>query len=329
MSALTRLILSTAGAIAMVALSAACLADTHYTFQVVPFSGTAMSNRAVLDPSGLDFDTFASFGIVHGFDGSVTQIQIPGWFDTFANDINNSGTVVGSVDMIDDSFNLTSLMGFIRKSNGSVTTYLYPGSAFTQFDACNDAGTVLGEQFDANFNDHQFLLDHNGRLQDLNFPGFEGVLWTDFNDDETLLSSRFDPAIGAQVGLLAHGSTVETFTVPGASSTIPVRINNRGEVAGSYTINHPTSIEQHGFVRDKHGRVTTIDFNFAWPATEVVGGATFIFAGSLGTTVSAINDHGQVLGFGLALYIFRPASGGLSVAIDGRNFIASPDDRDD
>ena len=83
--------------------------------------------------------------------------------------------------------------------------------------------------------------------------------------------------------------------MPGANDTIPVAINNRGDVAGYYDIHTPdfSHFEQHGFVRDARGNVTTLDYGSSWPATEVIDGVTFTFLFDAGTSLNAINDRGR------------------------------------
>ena len=76
-----------------------------------------------------------------------------------------------------------------------------------------------------------------------------------------------------------------TFDVPGAAITLPFSINEREQVAGVYldpgaTPNAADDSPWHGFVRDKRGRITTIDVPGAW-ATLVLG----------------LNNRGQVAGY--------------------------------
>lgn len=67
-----------------------------------------------------------------------------------------------------------------------------------------------------------------------------------------------------------------TFDVPGASRTFALDINQRGEIVGRYT----SAGQNHGFLRDAQGNLTTIDY-----------------PGSSFSVASSINDRGDILGW--------------------------------
>lgn len=84
---------------------------------------------------------------------------------------------------------------------------------------------------------------------------------------------------------------VTTFAVPGASATVAAGINDRGQVAGTYFDAGTTLGDDpyppgtvHGFVRQRDGRITTIDL-----------------PGLANTAVTDINNRGQVVGQNLDL----------------------------
>lgn len=84
-------------------------------------------------------------------------------------------------------------------------------------------------------------------------------------------------------GFLLDRGRLTTFDVPGATvGTSPGGVDNRGRIAGKYndgtTATGPGASE-HGFLRDRRGRFTTID----------VPGSMYAFA-------SGINDRGQIAG---------------------------------
>jgi uncharacterized membrane protein len=80
---------------------------------------------------------------------------------------------------------------------------------------------------------------------------------------------------------------VTTFAVPGAPVTIAGGINDRGQIAGTWYdagfqpgqgVPPPSAV--HGFIRQPNGRITTIDLPASFD----------------GTSVTDINDRGQVVG---------------------------------
>src|SRR5262249_4826344 len=111
-----------------------------------------------------------------------------------------------------------------------------------------------------------------------------------------------------------------TFDVSGSSTTVPVGINNAGQVSGAYV--DPDGLFR-GFVRDADGAITTFDVSgsfetlggginnagqvagFYSDATGThgfvrdAGGAfsAFDVPGSIATQAQGLNDAGQVTGF--------------------------------
>src|SRR5207302_453897 len=95
-----------------------------------------------------------------------------------------------------------------------------------------------------------------------------------------LIISLIIPGVnGTAVG--ATGPSFTTFGVSGASYTTPAGINDLGQVAGIYQVGPPQALQNHGFVRDAQGNITTFD---------VPGGVVG------NTFVQAINNPGQIAG---------------------------------
>jgi len=94
----------------------------------------------------------------HGFlrdrDGSFTQIDVPGALATFANGLENGGTVVGTFAVIarapiscDPAQVVITLHGFVRTALGQYFTIDAPGSTGavnTVVDRISDAGEIIG-----------------------------------------------------------------------------------------------------------------------------------------------------------------------------------------
>lgn len=162
-------------------------------------------------------------------------------------------------------------------------------------------------------------------LQDLAFPGYDDAFWVDLNNRELLLGGRFDPTTGSEQTLLSYAGEVEPIVIPGSSDVIPGRINNDGTICGTYDIHPPdfSHFEQHGFVRYADGRVTRVDYDYPWPATESFMGGTLKLVGTTGTSLFAINDRSQVTGLVEATYAGKIGSV-FAILIDARTFIATP-----
>jgi hypothetical protein len=99
--------------------------------------------------------------------------------------------------------------------------------------------------------------------------------------------------LGPSSGAFSDSATITTFDVlvpfTLTIATSPVSINAEGAIAGFYlgesAFGGPATITRHGFVRDKHGIITTFD----------VPGAGTGFA--RGTTAQSINDEGAIAGY--------------------------------
>jgi predicted membrane protein len=132
--------------------------------------------------------------------------------------------------------------GFLRNTDGSFTTFDPPGSTLTTATAVNPAGTVAGAYNDAAGVTHGFMRTARGTFTSFDAPS--GVILNS-------IYSAFGP---------------------------PPSINPSGAIAGTYFVFVP-SFTEHGFLRERNGTLTTIDFP----------GSTF-------TEVLAINPAGTLIG---------------------------------
>jgi uncharacterized membrane protein len=98
--------------------------------------------------------TTERFSAEHGYRSVVGPqnrgLQVQGADYTFANGINNSGTIVG-----DYTTDIGS-SGFLL-SGGVFTTIQFPGSAATEIYGINDSGAIVGDYSDADGNVHAFI----------------------------------------------------------------------------------------------------------------------------------------------------------------------------
>jgi predicted membrane protein len=132
--------------------------------------------------------------------------------------------------------------GFLRNADGSFTTFDPPGSTLTTPTAINPAGTVAGAYNDAAGVTHGFMRTARGAFTSFDAPS--GVIL----------------------------NSIYLFDGP------PPSINPSRAIAGTYSVFVP-SFTEHGFLRERNGTLTTIDFP----------GSTF-------TEVLAINPAGTLIG---------------------------------
>jgi hypothetical protein len=84
--------------------------------------------------------------------------------------------------------------------------------------------------------------------------------------------------LGHPSGAFSQEGAFTTFDVPGASYAFPLSMNEEGDITGNFF----GAGGYHGFVRDRHGIVTTFDAPGAVPA--------------IGTFPNSINEEGAVVG---------------------------------
>jgi YD repeat-containing protein len=85
------------------------------------------------------------------------------------------------------------------------------------------------------------------------------------------------PAPTAFRGFVLSNGRYTKFDVPGATAKTAVGgSNDRGQLVGGYT----DARGEHGFLRDTHGRITSIDV-----------------PGARSTSAAKVNDRGQIVGF--------------------------------
>jgi len=131
----------------------------------------------------------------HGFvrtpDGTLTQFDPSGGWDTNVSAINDAGTAVGSSFFSSGNGGF----GFTRASDGTISKFVVPGGAvqYTVPMSINKSGVIAGESQNKNGGQDGFIRAPDGKI------------------------TRID--------------------VPGGTHTRIVSINDKGQVAGSFTAN--------------------------------------------------------------------------------------------
>jgi hypothetical protein len=124
-------------------------------------------------------------------------------------------------------------------------------------------------------------------------PGSLNTVVTSINEEGAIIGYYLDPISIAWRGFVRdkHG-TINTFAPPGAGSgfndrTFPLSINAEGAIAGY----HMGTDGIHGFVRDRQGKFTTIDF----PGVSATAALSINAGGAIaGYYLDANGTHGFV-----------------------------------
>jgi probable HAF family extracellular repeat protein len=171
--------------------------------------------------------------------------------------------------------------GFLL-DRGKVTRIDLPGATYTQPTGINNLGQVVGEYQDAAGRFHGFLWQR-GRFANVDLPGAAATSATAINDRGQIVGLRIDDLTAQPPvvrGFLLDKGRSTTIDPSGAPITFAFGLNNRGQIVG-FTIADPAVAGFRGFLLAKGA---------GGPAAEIrVPGAT-------STSVSAINDLGQLVG---------------------------------
>jgi len=188
-------------------------------------------------------------GANHGFllrKDVVTTLDFPTASDTLALGVNESGTVVGTWDIVDSDGNLLALHGFIWK-DGTFSQVDFPGAAATQLFGINARGDIVGEWDSDIFGTtvHGFVLT-KGQFITVDAP-FAGSTFTranDINAKGSIVGTWID-ADGVTHGFLAEGAKFTSIDYPGSVVTTEWGINSAGQMIGNW---FDSSGSEHGWV---------------------------------------------------------------------------------
>jgi hypothetical protein len=218
---------------------------------------------------------------VHGFlrdaEGhfETLDVDVRGADLTVARGVNDAGDVVGMYRVPESGFP-EKRHGFIF-SRGHYATIDFPGPAGTNTFAWNVTGdgTIVGVfSFpDDGFKEHGFVLA-KGVWKRIDHPAAAKTFLSDIDSRGRMLGTWYDEA-GSEHGFLIQDDSLTEVSVVDADSAFFDALRDSGTTSGVYT-ERATRLRR-GFVRDKDGRVTTIDH----PGL---------------TVVRDINNHGDLVG---------------------------------
>jgi hypothetical protein len=178
--------------------------------------------------------------------------------------------------------------GFVRTANGTITTFDAPGAGTaspagglstknqgTIPTGINSSGVITGTYVDSNLAYHGFIRSATGTISTFDVPGVvigsyaSGTRPIGINDSGTIVGTYLDESGNYYGFMRAANGTITTINVPGTGysstyggnlgGTIPIAIDQNGDVAGTYYLNQSNPTEFHGFIQAANGTITTFD----------------------------------------------------------------------
>ena len=215
----------------------------------------AANGQSPLDSKGPIPLTAATLAL--GDDSFVftTFEPVPGAQGTYARKINNRGQVIGSY------YFQGKIRAFLREADGSMVLIAPPDDPDYQqayATGISESGQVAGYYIDRSGGSPAgFIRSVGGIITTIRYPG-PGTIPTEILDmnaagDVVGWYSGYDP----WWGFLRHANgEFVSFGYPNAEYTIPMAINDRGQVVGYFVI-YPQLIERP-FLRERDGRLLAI-----------------------------------------------------------------------
>lgn len=248
-----------------------------------------------------------------------TELLPPGYTESFANDINNRGTVAGFgtdstgshkvflysegvyTELLPPGWNYAEACsinnngdaagfgddgvtpkGFIY-SDGVYTELLPPGWSWAAATGINDNGDVVGYGYDGNSQLKGFIFS-DGVYTELLPPGWHEAHALSINNSSTVVGYGYDNT--ANKGFIYNGGVYTELLPPGLwSPFVAYGINNSGDVSG-FAVKY---IIEDGIIQ------AIVDIGFIYSGGQYT---ELLPPGLIGAEAYAINDSGAVVGYG-------------------------------
>lgn len=195
--------------------------------------------------------------------GSLTEVRFvdyPGAVETYANEVNANGDVVGDFYLPDESY----FSGYVLLK-GVFTRIQFPGAIETFALGINSLGQVVGLYRMENPGPYRGYLWQDGVFSEVAIPGATSLSMIAINDSGTIVGGFSDEASVAH-GFVWRAGVLTQIDVSGAQDqTAAHGINARGAIVGSYVDQQSM---WRGFVLDK-SVLTPVDvpdalYTLAW-----------------------------------------------------------------
>jgi probable HAF family extracellular repeat protein len=213
----------------------------------------------------------------------ITTFDVPGTPAGVGNlsveNINDKGVIAGYLDSSPE-------IGFIREKNGNITDLADPLSdgsfQLTQANGINSKGVVVGYYYDTTNSVYSGFFYQNGEFTTYNFPDLpqgSDTAIDGINESGAFVGFYEVPPAYALVPFVNTGGKIDTdFKIKDSTATQPVAINKSGDIVGLFV---DKSKVDHGFLREKNGKITVINV----PGSGPKGGFAL-----------GINDSGWISG---------------------------------
>lgn len=208
---------------------------------------------------------------------TYTTIAYPQANSTLANGLNDSDQIVGTYI---DANNINHAFLY---QNGSYSNLDPPNSDFAVANGINNAGVVVGGYAVPSQENgiERGFISQSGKLKSIDYPDPQrgGTALTAINNKNVMVGIYwFQNSQNETVtyGFIMIGTTFQQLHKPGSVDTLPLGVNDAGEVTGWY---NDTNGNLYGFVY-KNGVFYQVNY-----------------PGAVGSTTPAgINDEGAVVG---------------------------------
>jgi uncharacterized membrane protein len=229
-------------------------------FQTLNFSPPANNGvpLALNDAGAIVGEFQDSQSHFHGFllfQGKLTTFMFPGSMNTTPNDINRTGTIVGSYNVAGDQ----KTHPFMVQSGGFRQIILpgFPNASATALGVNENADVVGTIASATEFFGMGYLL-HKGKLTIISFPGANGgTVPTSINDQGVIVGNYHLTAADPSHGFMWKAGVFSNINPPDSDgSAFVTKISNTGDIVGTYV--SAVDSHSHGF-SFANGTYTKID----------------------------------------------------------------------
>jgi len=164
-------------------------------------------------------------------DGMMTDLgTLGGDGDSWANDINEHGQIVGTAEIAGGSRRAFLWQDGIMTDLGTL-----PGDDWSSASAINDNGVIVGVSGSTSAHRQHAFLWQNGTMTSLGLLGWDGDLWaSDINDSGQVVGGAGYGSSGQWYGILWQDRTTADLRVlAGDGRSGAAAINDRGQVVGA------------------------------------------------------------------------------------------------
>jgi hypothetical protein len=121
----------------------------------------------------------------------------------------------------------------VASPTGHVRTIQYPGGYFSGPVWIKNSGEIIGTYEDQFGNLHTFAWNAKSGYKTISIPGVPGAIITDINSSEIVVGGYFNGVTDR--GFVYQKGKFQIVQPPGANDSSITAINNKGQLAGSYT----------------------------------------------------------------------------------------------